>query len=70
MHEKEIEEDENLDPAMECIVAIEEQRLGRHLNPRETDDLVRRFFSPRNTVEYPLLKFKGIGFKARVQKDS
>ena len=43
MREKEIEEDENLDPAMECIIAIEEQRLGRHLNPRETDDLVRRF---------------------------
>jgi hypothetical protein len=70
MREKEIEEDENLDPAMECIIAIEEQRLGRHLNPRETDDLVRRFFSPCNTDEYPLLNFKGIGFKARVQKDS
>jgi hypothetical protein len=52
MREKEIEEDENLDPAMECIVAIEEQRLGRHLNPRETDDLVRRFSSPHNTGEY------------------
>jgi hypothetical protein len=25
------------------------------LNPRETDDLVRRFFSPRNTDEYPPL---------------
>jgi hypothetical protein len=70
MREKEIEEDENRDPAMECIIAIEEQRLGRHLNPRETDDFVRRFSSPRNTDEYPLLNFQGIGFKARVQKDS
>jgi hypothetical protein len=70
MREKEIEEDENLDPAMECIIAIEEQRLGRHLNPRETDDLVRRFFSPRNTDEYQPLNSQEIGFKARVQKDS
>jgi len=70
MREKEIEEDENLDPAMECIVAIEEQRLGRHLNPRETDDLVRRFFSPRNTGAYPPINSQEIGFKARVQKDS
>jgi hypothetical protein len=52
MREKEIEEDENLDPAMECIIAIEEQRLGRHLNPRETDDLVRRFSRPSNNGEY------------------
>jgi len=70
MREKEIEEDENLDPAMECIVAIEEQRLGRHLNPRETDDLVRRFLSPRNTGEYPPINSQGIGFKAREKKDS
>jgi hypothetical protein len=70
MREKEIEEDENLDPAMECIIAIEEQRLGRHLNPRETDDLVRRFFSPCNTDEYQPLNSQEIGFKARVQKDS
>jgi hypothetical protein len=70
MREKEIDEDENLDPAMECIIAIEEQRLGRHLNPRETDDLDRRFFSPRNNGEYPPLNSQGIGFKARVQKDS
>jgi hypothetical protein len=70
MREKEIEEDENLDPAMECIVAIEEQRLGRHLNPRETDDLVRRFFSPSNNGEYPPLNSQGISFKAREQKDS
>jgi hypothetical protein len=70
MREKEIEKDENLDPAMECIIAIEEQRLGRHLNPRETDDLVRRFFSPRNNGEYAPLYSQGISFKARVQKDS
>jgi hypothetical protein len=70
MREKEIEEDGSLDPAMECIVAIEEQRLGRHLNPRETDDLVRRFFSPRNTGEYQPLNSQETGFKARVQKDS
>lgn len=70
MRRKEIEEDENLDPAMECIVAIEEQRLGRHLNPRETDDLVRRFSRPSNNGEYPPLHSQGIGFKARVQKDS
>lgn len=69
MREKEIEEDENLDPAMECIVAIEEQRLGRHLNPRETDDLVRRFSRPSNTGEYAPLDSQEIGFKARVQKD-
>jgi hypothetical protein len=53
MRKKEIEEDENLDPAMECIVAIEEQRLGRHLNSRETDDLVRRFSRPNDNGEYP-----------------
>jgi hypothetical protein len=70
MREKEIEEDENLDPAMECIIAIEEQRLGRHLNPRETDDLVRRFSRPRNNDEYPPINSQEIGFKARVQKDS
>ena len=70
MHEKEIEEDENLDPAMECIVAIEEQRLGRHLNPRETDDLVRRFSRPSNNGECPPLNSQGIGFKAREKKDS
>ena len=55
MCEKEIEEDENLDPAMECIIAIEERRLGRFLNATETEDLVRRFSSPRNTGEYPLI---------------
>ena len=70
MREKEIEEDENLDPAMECIVAIEEQRLGRHLNPRETDDLVRRFFGHRNNVEYPPIHSQGISLKDREQKDS
>ena len=52
MREKEIEEDENLDPAMECIIAIEEQRLGRLLNAIETEDLVRRFSRPRNNGEY------------------
>lgn len=70
MREKEIEEDENLDPAMECIIAIEEQRLGRHLNPRETDDLVRRFSRPRNNGEYPPFHSQGISLKARKQKDS
>jgi len=70
MREKEIEEDENLDPAMECIIAIEEQRLGRHLNPRETDDIVRRFSRPSNNGAYPPLNSQEIGFKARVQKDS
>jgi hypothetical protein len=55
---------------MECIVAIEEQRLGRHLNPRETDDLVRRFSRPSNNGKYPPINSQGIGFKARVQKDS
>jgi len=69
MREKEIEEDGSLDPAMECIVAIEEQRLGRHLNPRETDDIVRRFSRPRNNDEYPPLNSQGISFKAREQND-
>ena len=55
MREKEIEEDENLDPAMECIIAIEERRLGRFLNATETEDLVRRFSRPRNNGEYPPL---------------
>jgi hypothetical protein len=40
------------------------------LNPRETDDLVRRFFSPRNTDEYPPLHSQGISLKAREKKDS
>ena len=35
--------DDSADPAMACIIAIEEKRLGRFLNPREMDDLVRRF---------------------------
>jgi hypothetical protein len=69
MREKEIEKDENLDPAMECIIDIEEQRLGRHLNPREIDDLVRRFSRPSNTGEYPPIHSQGISFKAREQKD-
>lgn len=55
MRKKKIEEDENLDPAMACIIAIEEQRLGRHLNPRETDDLVRRYSRPRDAEEDPSL---------------
>jgi hypothetical protein len=53
MREKEIEEDENLDPAMECIIAIEERRLGRFLNATETEDLVRRFSRPSDNGEYP-----------------
>ena len=56
MREKEIEEDENLDPAMECIIAIEERRLGRFLNAAETEDLVRRFSRPSDNGEYPPLK--------------
>lgn len=35
--------DDSADPAMACIIALEEKRLGRFLNPREMDDLVRRF---------------------------
>ncbi len=35
--------DDYADPAMDCIIALEEKRLGRFLNPREMDDLVRRF---------------------------
>ena len=65
MREKEIEEDENLDPAMECIIAIEERRLGRLLNAAETEDLVRRFSRPRNTGEYPPLNSQGTSLKAR-----
>ncbi len=36
---------ESSDPAMDCIIALEEQRLGRCLNSREIDALVRRFAS-------------------------
>jgi hypothetical protein len=35
--------DEYDEPAMDCIIALEEKRLGRFLNPREMDDLIRRF---------------------------
>ena len=70
MREKEIEEDENLDPAMDCIIAIEERRLGRFLNANETEDLVRRFSRPRNNGEYPPIHSQGISLKARKQKDS
>jgi hypothetical protein len=34
---------ESSDPAMDCIIALEEQRLGRCLNSREIDAVVRRF---------------------------
>ena len=64
MREKEIEEDENLDPAMECIIAIEERRLGRFLNATETEDLVRRFSRPRNNGEYPLFNSQGTSLTA------
>ena len=56
--------------AIQSMVELEEKRLGRHLNPRETDDLVRRFFNPRNTGEYPPINSQGGDFKAREQKDS
>ena len=35
--------DDSADPAMACIITLEEKRLGRFLNPREMDDLVLRF---------------------------
>ncbi len=35
--------DDSFDPAMDCIIALEEQRLGRSLNSREIDALVQRF---------------------------
>jgi hypothetical protein len=35
--------DDSFDPAMDCIIDLEEQRLGRSLNSREIDALVQRF---------------------------
>ena len=35
--------DDSFDPAMDCIIALEEQRLGRSLNSQEIDALVQRF---------------------------
>lgn len=35
--------DDSFDPAMDCIIALEAQRLGRCLNSREIDALVQRF---------------------------
>jgi hypothetical protein len=35
--------DDSLDPAIDCIIALEEQRLGRCLNTREINALVQRF---------------------------
>jgi hypothetical protein len=37
--------DESPDPAMECIIRLEEKRLGRCLKSQELDVLVRRFSS-------------------------
>jgi hypothetical protein len=48
-------DDDSFDPAMDCIIALEEQRLGRLLTSREADDLVSRFFRPRNAGEYSSL---------------
>jgi hypothetical protein len=36
-------DDDSFDPAMDCIIDLEEQRLGRSLNSREIDALVQRF---------------------------
>ena len=46
--------DDSADPAMACIIALEEKRLGRFLNPREMDDLIRRFtVEDKNPPSHP-----------------
>jgi hypothetical protein len=44
---------ESSDPAMDCIIALEEQRLGRCLNSREIDELVRRFTTENERLLNP-----------------